>query len=317
VKTFDARTRRVTHVLRSRGRHALYALGVSRDASVVAAGGASGTTDVWNGRTGVRLSPGSGSAPVHAVAVAPNGELVASGDTRGVIRVWRPHGGKLLWSSKQAGPVSDLAFAPRGDMLVSAGGSGTVIWSAEAGRRLSTLSSRLGDARAVFSGDGTLVATAGLDGNGRLWFASTGNLYRVLRGHTAGLTDIAFTRDDSLVAASAKDHDVWVWSVRKGVGHALERVAFGPVAAVALDSTGRWAVGAGPISAILWHVGTGRSLGYIRGHADTLTGVAFAPDSATVLTSSRDGTLQTYRCELCVGLPTLVHIARHRLAQTR
>jgi WD40 repeat protein len=317
VKTFDARTRRVTHLLRSQGGHALYALGVSRDGSVVAAGGASGTTDVWNGRTGARLSSGSGSAPVHAVAVAPNGALVASGDTRGVIRVWRPHGGKLLWSSQQAGPVSDLEFAPRGDMLVSAGRSGTAIWSAVAGRRLRTLLSPLGDARAVFSGDGTLVATAGLDGKGRLWFANSGDLYRVLRGHTAALTDIAFTPDDSLVAASAKDQDIWIWSVRKGLRHVLERVAFGPIAAVAFDSTGRWVVGAGPISAILWHVGTGRSLGYVRGHSDTLTDVAFAPDRATVLTSSRDGTVQTYRCELCVGLPTLVHIARHRLAQTR
>jgi WD40 repeat protein len=245
------------------------------------------------------------------------GNLVASGDSRGVVRVWRPESGRLLWTSRQSGGVADLAFSPSGDMLAAAGSRGTVLWSAAGGRRLGTLPSPDGDVKAAFSPDGTLVATAGVDGNGRLWFARTGDLYRVLRGHTAALTDIAFSGDGRVVAASGKDSDGWVWSVRKGLGHVLERLAFGPVASIALDSTGRWVAAAAPISAILWNAGTGGHLFYLRGHTDRLTGISFAPESPIVLTSSRDGTLRTYNCQLCVDLPALVHLARHRLAQTR
>jgi WD40 repeat protein len=317
VKMFDARTRRLTHALKSRAGGNLLALGVSRDASVVAAGGAAGTTEVWNGVTGGRLPPQPGGPPVLSVAVAPMGNLVASGDSRGVVRVWRPESGRLLWTSRQSGGVADLAFSPSGDMLAAAGSRGTVLWSAAGGRRLGTLPSPDGDVKAAFSPDGTLVATAGVDGNGRLWFARTGDLYRVLRGHTAALTDIAFSGDGRVVAASGKDSDGWVWSVRKGLGHVLERLAFGPVASIALDSTGRWVAAAAPISAILWNAGTGGHLFYLRGHTDRLTGISFAPESPIVLTSSRDGTLRTYNCQLCVDLPALVHLARHRLAQTR
>jgi WD40 repeat protein len=317
VKTFDARTRRVTHVFRLPAGRAPAALGFSPNASVVAVGGSAGTTEVWNGVTGARLSLRSGGSSVHAVAVAPTGRLVASGDGRGVIRVWRPDGVGLLWSARQSGDVRDLAFSPDGESLASAGPHGTVLWRARDGRRLHPLPSPRGDVRAVFSPDGALVATAGADKNGRLWFARTGNLYRVLRGHTAALTDIVFSADGRLVAASGKDSDAWVWSVPRGPGHVLERVSFGPVASIAFDPTGGWVVGAGPISAILWRAGTGRQLFYLRGHTDLLTGASFAPRSETVLTSSRDGTVRTYTCELCVDLPALVHLARHRLAQTR
>jgi WD40 repeat protein len=317
VKTFDVRTRRVRHVLHGKTRSALTALGVSRSASVVAAGGVDGTTDVWNGRTGAVLSRPVGPTRVTAVSVAPNGRLVASGDRRGVVRVWRPHGGALVWSAHQGGEVLDLAFSSAGDRLVSAGPQGSVVWSAADGRRLETLRSPKADVRAAFSPDGTLVATAGADGNGRVWFARTGTLYRVLRGHKHALTDVAFSGDGRLLATSSKDSDGRIWDVGTGLGHVLERRAFGPVASIAFDATGRWVVAAGPISAIIWNVATGQPLFYLRGHTLQPTGVSFAPRTATVLSSSRDGTIRTYRCEVCVDLPALVHLARHRLAQTR
>ena len=76
-------------------------------------------------------------------------------------------------------------------------------------------------------------------------------------------------------------------------------------------------VGAGPISAILWHAASGRQLFYLRGHTKRMTGVTFSPTSTTVLSSSRDGTLRTYTCEVCVDLTGLVDLAQRRLARAR
>jgi len=134
VKTYDARTRRVTHVLHGEPGTKFTSLGVSSDGSVVAAGGADGTTTVWDGRTGDRVAALAGPTAVSALAVSPRGDLVASGDARGTVRVWR--GKRLLWSAQQAGPVAAVAFSPGGDRLVTSGRRGAVVWSAAGGRRL-------------------------------------------------------------------------------------------------------------------------------------------------------------------------------------
>jgi WD40 repeat protein len=110
---------------------------------------------------------------------------------------------------------------------------------------------------------------------------------------------------------------VRVWSVATGLGHRLQRTAFGPVAAIDFDATGRWIVAAGPISAIVWRASTGRQLFYLRGHTSLLTGASVSPHGATIPTSSRDGTVRVYRCAVCVDLSALVHLAEQRLARTR
>jgi WD40 repeat protein len=317
VRTYDARTRRVTHVLRSQHVRPLTVLGVSRDASVIAVGGADGGTNVWDGRTGNRLRGWGGPAPVSAIAVSPGGRFVATGDRQGVVRVWNPRRKTLRWMRTQAGAVRDLAFSPAGDRLVVAGPRGAVVWSVSSGRRLHTLPTPRGDERAVFSPDGRLVATAGADSEGRLWFAGTGSRYRVLRGHRGPLTDIAFSKDGRLVATSGKDADVWVYVVGTGIGHPEQRAAFGAVVAIDFDAKGHWVVAAGPTSAIVWRTSTGRQLFYLRGHTARLTGVSFSPRGATILSSSRDGTIRTYTCSVCVDLPALVHLAEQRLARTR
>ncbi|HWC45433.1 MAG TPA: hypothetical protein VG868_04900, partial [Casimicrobiaceae bacterium] len=120
-----------------------------------------------------------------------------------------------------------------------------------------------------------------------------------------------------IVATSGLDAEGRIWNVATGNHFALQRRSFGPLAAIALDATGQWAAGAAPISVIVWSAVTGRSLFYLRGHTDRLTSVGFAPATETILTSSRDGTVRTYACELCADRNTLVHIAKVRLVQTR
>jgi WD40 repeat protein len=131
------------------------------------------------------------------------------------------------------------------------------------------------------------------------------------------LTAVAFSDDGRLLATSSEDSDARIWAIKTGVGHVLQRSAFGPVSTIAFDPTGRWVAAAGPISVIVWTASTGRQLFYLRGHTSLLTGLSFAPQEAAVVSSSRDGTLRTYSCEVCVDLAPLVHLAEVRLARTR
>jgi WD40 repeat protein len=140
----------------------------------------------------------------------------------------------------------------------------------------------------------------------------------MLRAHTTkALTDIVFSADGRLVATSGKDADGRIWAVATGNHFALQRRSFGPLSSISLDPTGRWVAGAAPISAIMWNASSGRQLFYIRGHTGLLTSISFAPQGETVLTSSRDGTVRTYSCDICADRDVLIHAAEVRLAQTR
>jgi WD40 repeat protein len=144
-----------------------------------------------------------------------------------------------------------------------------------------------------------------------------GRPYRILRGHRRAITSIVFSSDSAVLATAGADSDVRIWNVANGTHFALQRRAFGPLAEVALEPTGRWVAGAAPISVILWSRTSGRQLFYVRGHTGVLTSVSFAPDAETVLTSSRDGTVRTYDCDVCADRDALVHLAKVRLVQTR
>ena len=300
-------TGRSTLALRSR--ETLTALGAAPGTALAAVGGLRGTLAAWDTRTGAVVARVRLGAAVTAAAVA--GRVVAGGAKDGTVTVLG------RWSHRQRGEVDDEAFSPDGRMLLTAGAERATLWDVPSGRVLRTWPAPGGATAVAFSPDGRIAAVAGRDGVGRLWFTGTGRSFRILRAHTKALTDIVFSADGSKVATSGADADVRIWDVAGGNHFAVKRVAFGPVAAVSLDPTGRWVVGAAPISAIVWSAVTGRQLFYLRGHTALLTSAAFAPTGETVLTASTDGTVRTYTCEVCADRETLLHLAKVRLLQTR
>ena len=73
---------------------------------------------------------------------------------------------------------------------------------------------------------------------------------------------------------------------------------------------------AGPISVGLWNVRNRSALFFLHGNTDLVTSASFTPDGRTIVSSSADGTVRTYRCDLCGGLDELLTLARRQLAAT-
>jgi WD40 repeat protein len=256
----------------------------------------------------------------------PRGGLVVTGGVDDTVAVWRARDGKLVHRLEgHADDVLDIAASPDGTTIASAGENGdrTVrIW--RAGRQLHVLRHRGPVVHVSFSPNGRLLVTASGDEMARLWHVETGKLVHTFRGHSEYVRDAEFSADGRFVVTASDDRDAAIWRVSDGQRVTTLRGHFrGPLAAV-FSPNGRWVLTTGRTAVGLWDLSTGRFFAptglvgdpFLRGHATdvSLMGASFSPDGKRILSTSVDGTVRTYLCELCGKTPDLLRIARARLA---
>ena len=123
------------------------------------------------------------STRFQCVAVRPDGRRLAAGDRNGSVWTWSvglEHEASPMRLSGHADEVVyDVAYSPDGHRLISAGGGGRiVVWDAETGDRLTTLTApprRAGVTRVFavdFDSTGEHLVSAHEDGTVRVWSAS-------------------------------------------------------------------------------------------------------------------------------------------------
>ena len=66
----------------------------------------------------------------------------------------------------------------------------------------------------AFHPDGSLLATAGVDGTVRLWDVATRAPVAVLRGHTGVVWRVAFSADGKLLASGSSDKTIRLWDAQ-------------------------------------------------------------------------------------------------------
>jgi WD40 repeat protein len=144
-----------------------------------------------------------------------------------------------------------------------------------------------------------------------------------LAGHTGAVRDAEFSTDGTLVVTASDDHDARIWSVTTGKLLRLLRGHFNAVQSASFSPDGHWVVTGGPFTAGLWRTSTGRLFSitglnndpFLRGHTMPLTSATFSPDGRRILTSSLDGTVRVFTCDVCGGLRDLLALADARLAR--
>ena len=112
---------------------------------------------------------------MRRVAFSPDGATLASVWDGGSVDLWSmADGSRRPWNIAPAKPLS-LAFAPDGQLLVVGLDDGTavgniLVWPVSGNTPLPNIPAHRGAVTAVaFSGDGTTLATGGMDGVVRLW----------------------------------------------------------------------------------------------------------------------------------------------------
>ncbi|HSR99178.1 MAG TPA: WD40 repeat domain-containing protein, partial [Kofleriaceae bacterium] len=220
-----------------------------------------------------------------------------------------------------------------GTRVVTAGEDKTArIWDARTGRSIAVLAGHADWVwLARFSPDGTRVVTTSADATARLWDAATGSLVAILRDPGAHIRDAIFVGPTLYARSDAQS--VTRWDAASGQARGRVGAHAAPVTAIAADRQNRLATAsgdgavqihdasgalvaavdtqqsirrmtfsgdgrrlavAGGSDAQVWDIEHRQRLAALRGHASSVTSVAFSPDGLRLASSSKDGTCRLW-----------------------
>jgi hypothetical protein len=141
------------------------------------------------------------------------------------------------------------------------------------------------------------VNQGGIDRRGFEWFywqrrMSTGHV--TLKGHTSGVTRVAFGPDGTRLASGDRGGTVRVWDAETGQETLILKGHTSTVTSVAFCPDGqRLASGDDDGTVRVWDAETGQETLILKGHTSGVTQVAFSPDGKRLAsTDSRDGTVK-------------------------
>jgi WD40 repeat protein len=227
------------------------------------------------GRGGERLVIRTGSAPVVAARFSRDGRRVLTLARDGVARVFDARTGKRHDVVRIPPPLRGHLFSPGGEavLLVGKGGEARV-WRWQAGEQARSLDR---STRPYLSGFAQGYAGAAVADDGRVALAG-------------GLGLVGGMRPDDAIGKMP------IVDARTGARKTI--FVPGGAGSIAFSPGGRYVATAGPETARIWDTlpaRFGRALPVLRGHAGGISDVEFAPDGATVLTASDDGSARLWR----------------------
>ncbi|KAK6821994.1 hypothetical protein PG987_014819 [Apiospora arundinis] len=205
------------------------------------------TVCIWDSRTRTleRKLKGHKGA-VNSVAFNEGDALLLSGSDDKTVRIWHSSTGRFMCQLKgHKGPVNSVASSNKLQLLASGSEDRNVIiwkyesWDTRAGRPSGKLVHKLkGHTRPVTSvafginDRDKWLASGSYDKTVRIWDTTTGNLLRILSGHTGAVTSLAVS--STFIVSGSDDDTVRICDTSTGELLRQHRSGDGPVVAVAV-----------------------------------------------------------------------------------
>lgn len=145
---------------------------------------------------------------------------------------------------------------------------------------------------AVFSPDGSRIATASADGTAKIWDATTGKELLTFKGHTGGIYCIAFSPDGKLLITGSVDQTARLWDADTGQELQTFNGHSGEVFSAIFSPDGTRLATADTVGvAKVWDVQTGQQLLTLREDSPTtiINQLGFSPDGKRLVMACEDG----------------------------
>ena len=214
---------------------------------------------------------------VCTLCLSPDGALVASGSADNNIHLWdRLSGRQVARLSGHSSRVCTVSFSTDGQSIFSGGADHSIRQWTRSGAYVRPFNGHDDWVTAVGAcPHDYFLASAGLDGQLKLWLLETGACLLSLACHDRPITDLAWRQDGQQLATCSLDHSIhlWDWTILQSC---LESSRKGAAVLTAQDFP--------------------RDSGYLRlvGHEAAVWSVTFSPDGSRLATASEDGTCKIW-----------------------
>ncbi|MEM7184451.1 MAG: hypothetical protein AAF518_26375, partial [Spirochaetota bacterium] len=204
------------------------------------------------------------------IQFSPNGNLLAyitsdaefiSSYPQYTLKIFNIQTGTEIWKLLESAVISrSLCFSPSGKMIASGSEDHKIrLWNTETGQLLHTLKEHLA-LSLVFSNDGKTLLSGSYDGTIRLWDVNSGRLVKTLTTGKYAIGSLALSPDRRILAIGKQNTSPLLKN------HSI----------------------------FLLDVATGRRVVVLRGHKDSVNGLAFTSDGNTLISASEDASLRVW-----------------------
>ena len=277
-----------------------YSIAFSPDGKTIATGGYE-DVQLWDAVSGERKVSfkTESNKVIDQLAFSPDGKTLATvGFISDAIRLWdvatATHKATLQGHTNS---VVSLTFSPDGSTLASGSWDYTIrLWDTTAVAHKATLTDphphiRSAPKNLAFSPDGSTLAHV-VSEDVVLWDVPSGQVEKILTGHTNWIETLAFSPDGKTIATGSGE--IRLWDVMSGEHKTTFVDHMEPVTSVAFSPDGSTLAGSEGNRIHVWESVSGAPKTTLIGHTDTVTSIAFSPDGSTLASSSWDGTVRVW-----------------------
>lgn len=196
------------------------------------------------------------------------------------------------------GEVFTAKFHPEGKHLASAGFDRQIfLWNVYG--QCDNVMVMKGHTGAImelcFSPDGAHLYTCATDNTVAVWDVPTGIRIKKLKGHASFVNSVSGARrGPELLVSASDDNTIKLWDARKRNPIASFDSSY-PVTSVLFNDTAEKIISGGIDNVIkVWDIRNNQISYKIKGHTDTVTGMALSYDGSYLLSNSMDNTLRIW-----------------------